>query len=91
MNTLQTFDAKECMEAEKRQAIASLIFLTDKRDVTIKERQCADGRKQQECRVKEEAASLTLTIEAIFITGIIGAKEDRQVALVTWGFFTCRQ
>ena len=54
----------------------------EKRDGMLKARQCADGRKQKESMVIEESASPTMTAEAIFITSIIDAKENRQVAVV---------
>ena len=78
MNSLQPLNAKKLTEEEKRKAIASLIFLNEKRGGTIKARQCIDGRKQQEYMMKEESASPT---EMIFITSIINAKENRQVAV----------
>ena len=44
-------------------------------------RQFADGRKQQEYMMKKESTSQTVTTEAIFITSIIDAKANRQVAV----------
>ena len=43
MNALKPIDASLLSEEEKKKAIVSLIFLTEKRDGTIKARQCADG------------------------------------------------
>ena len=54
----------------------------EKRDGTIKARQCTDGRKEQEHLAKEEATSPTVSTDAIFITSVIDAKDDRQVAVV---------
>ena len=62
--------------------IASLFFLTEKRDGTIKARQCADGWKQRNYMVKEEAALPMLSTEAIFTTSVIDAKEKQEVAIV---------
>ena len=53
-----------------------------KRDGTSKARQCADGKKQQEHMVEEEASSPMIISDTIFITSVINAKEDRQVAVV---------
>ena len=47
MNALQSLDAKKLTEEEKKYVIASLIFLTEKRDETIRTRPCTDARKQQ--------------------------------------------
>ncbi len=48
----------------------------------MKGRVCADGRKQQEDFKKEEVASPTVTNESVFLTGVIDAKENRDVATV---------
>ena len=56
--------------------------MTEKRDGTIKARPCADGSKQREYINKEDAASSTVTTEAIVLTCIIDAKEWREVAIV---------
>ena len=45
MNAPQPSDAIKCTKVEKKKAIASLIFLTENREGTIKARQFADGRK----------------------------------------------
>ena len=55
-------DANKLSEKEKKNAIASLIFLTEKRDGMIKARQCADGRKQQNVMVNEDSTSPTVTM-----------------------------
>jgi hypothetical protein len=39
---------------QKRKAIASLMFLTEKRNGDIKGRACADGRKQREDFSKQD-------------------------------------
>ena len=75
-------DANKLSEKEKKNAIASLIFLTEKRDGMIKARQCADGRKQQNFMVNEDSTSPTVTMESIFVPSMIGTKENREVALV---------
>ena len=69
-------------QEQKERAIASLIFLTEKRDGTIKARQCADGRKQRKYTDKSDSASPTVSNEAIFITCAIDAKEGRDVAII---------
>jgi hypothetical protein len=57
----------------------SLIFLTEKRDGTIKGRACANGSIQRNYIDKDDAASPTVGTEAILITGVIDAKEKRDV------------
>ena len=81
MDALLPLDANKLSKQEKKTAIASLIFLTEKNG-TIKARQCADGRKQRPFMLKEDSTSPTITTESIFITSVINAKENRDVAIV---------
>ena len=64
---------------QKRDAIASLMFLKEKRDGQIKGRGCADGRKQRDNINKEDATSPTASNEALFLTALIAAMEGRDV------------
>eukprot|EP00957_Ditylum_brightwellii_P059845 4543513-Ditylum_brightwellii.AAC.1 len=57
----------------------SLIFLTEKRDKTLKARSCANGSKQRSYIARDEAASPTAATEAILITGVIEAKQNRNI------------
>ena len=82
MDAFQPLNPMLLTKEEKEGAIASLIFLTEKRDGTIKARQCTDGRKQRNYMMKEESASPTVSTEAIFITSVIDAKENQEVAIV---------
>ena len=82
MNAFQQLDASKLMEEETKDAVASSIFLTEKRDGTLKARQCTGGRKQWERMPREESASLTMLTEGIFITSVIDAKESMKVAVV---------
>ena len=50
---------------DKDKAINNLIFLTEKRDGTIKARECANGRTQRMYNDKNKAASPTVTTEAL--------------------------
>ena len=47
---------------KKHLAIASLIFLADKQDGTIKARNCAGDRKQQSFTIKDETTPPTINI-----------------------------
>ena len=51
-------------------------------DETIKERECADGRKQREYITEEDAASSTFHLYLIFIMLTIDAHENHDVAIV---------
>jgi hypothetical protein len=52
-----------------------------KRDGRVKCRAVADGRKQRVIVPREEAASPTASLEAVLLTCIIDAKENREVAI----------
>ena len=57
-------------------ALPILLFLTMKRDnVTLKGRACADGRRQRLWMQKENAASPTVTVEALFFVFLAAARE----------------
>jgi hypothetical protein len=56
--------------------------LKEKRDRTVKTRACAEGRKQRETTAEDKAASPTVSIESVFMTCAIEAKEKRDVAVM---------
>ncbi len=57
----------------------SLMFLTEKRDNTIKARTCANGSTQHNYMEKEESTSPTAMTESILLTAVIEAQEGRDV------------
>jgi hypothetical protein len=65
-----------------RQVMESIMFLTEKRDGTIKARNVTDGRKQRTWMSKEEAASPTVMLESLLLTAVIDAKENPEVCVV---------
>ena len=70
---------EEMTTLEKKRAMESLIFLNEKRDETIKARMCANGSTQRAYISREEATSPTAASEAIITTGVIDAKQERDV------------
>ena len=58
------------------------MYLKEKSDGRIKGRGCADGRKQREYIRKEDEASPTVSTEAVFITSVFDALENRGTPLV---------
>jgi hypothetical protein len=70
---------KDMTVLEKKRAMESLIFLAEKRDQTIKARTCANGSSQRAYIAREEATSPTAATDAILITGVIDAKQKRDV------------
>ncbi len=67
---------------QRKKALESLIFLTEKRDARIKARACANGSKQRLWMSKEDASSPTVSQEAVMLTAAIEAHENREVAIV---------
>lgn len=58
-----------------------LMFLKRKCGGEIKGRGCADGQKQRAYTAKEDAASPTVAMEAVFLTSMIDAMENQEVAV----------
>jgi hypothetical protein len=57
----------------------AVMFLTEKRDGTIKGRLVYNGKPTREWINKDDSASPTVSLEGIMITAIIDAKEGRDV------------
>ena len=64
----------ELTQVERNKAMNSLIFLTEKRDGTIKARACANSSIQRAYIDKQDAISPTVTTEALMTTAVIDAK-----------------
>jgi hypothetical protein len=82
-HTLKCFAPKDpttLTRHDRRNALSSLMFLTEKRDGVVKARTCANGSTQRQHIAKEEATSPTVTTEAIFLQSTIFAHENRDVA-----------
>jgi hypothetical protein len=67
---------------ERREALAYLMFLKQKRNGTVKGRGCADGRRQRVYTSKEETSSPTVATESVFLSCVVDAKENRDVCTV---------
>ena len=64
---------------KKKKAQEALLFLSEKRDGTIKGRMVYNGKPTREWLSKEDSASPTVSLESLFLTSIIDAKEGRDV------------
>lgn len=71
--------AHELTPEQKREALNSLIFITEKRCGRIKSRACVDGSAQRANSEKGAAASPTVMNDSVFITSAIDAHEGRKV------------
>ena len=67
----------------------SVIFLTEKRDGTIKTRNCIDGSSMRVWMNKDHTASPTVGLNSLMITCVIDAKENRDVATVDKHIIGC--
>ena len=74
--------AGDLTRAQKRAALEYLMYLKQKRCGRIKGRGCADGSKQRLYKTKEETSSPTVSTEALFLTSLIDAEEERKVVTV---------
>ena len=65
---------------ERKKALESLIFLTEKHDRRIKGQTCANGSKQHNWMNKEDTGSPMAALKSVLITSVIDAKEACDVA-----------
>ena len=72
-------DISELTRAERRKAQLALGYLAQKNDGRIKGRTVYNGKPTREWLSKEDSASPTASLESIFITGVIDAKEERDI------------
>ena len=70
-------DVNSLTTEERKKAMESLMFLTEKRDGSIKGRTCANGSTQRSYISKDEASSPTAATESMLLTTAIEAKEER--------------
>ena len=67
---------------QKKEALDYFMFLKRKRCGKIKGRGCADGRKQRTYTTKADSSSPTVTTQAVFLTAVIDAMEERCIKVV---------
>ena len=69
---------------EKKNALESLLFITEKRNGDIKARKVADVSKKRtyDGYGKADGSSPTVTTESIFFTGVVDAREGRALAVL---------
>lgn len=82
MHLRDSFIPKKRNELTKKQwqsACEAVNLIKEKKSGEIKGRTCADRRVQRKYISKEESASPTAATESIFLTGVIEAKEERNI------------
>jgi hypothetical protein len=80
LDVLEPLDAFTLTDEQKAESLRALSVIKEKRDGTIKGRTCADGSTQQGKFSKTETGSPTLANDALFMTIMIDAYENRDVA-----------
>ena len=81
LHDLKVMEAKP-LTTQKCEALGYLMFLKRKCNGKIKARGCADGRPQRAYIPQEDARAPTVSTEAVFMTAVIDAMENRTVAVV---------
>ena len=79
---MQPVSQKDLSQEQKKEALGYLMFLKKKRCGTIKGRGCANGCKQRAYITKEQSTSPTISTEAVFLTAMDDAWENRKVAVL---------
>ena len=79
---MQPVCRKDLSPEQKKEALGYLMFLKKKQCGTIKGRGCADRRKQRAYITKKQLTSPTISTEAMFLTAVVDAWENRKVAVL---------
>jgi hypothetical protein len=69
----------EMSPIERRKAQQAIMFLTEKRDKSIKGRMVFNGKPTRELLSREDSASPTAALESIMLTAVIDSTERRDV------------
>ena len=72
-------DVSTMTDSERKKAVEALLFLCKKRDGKIRGRMVYNGKPTRKWLTREETASPTVALESTFLTGIIDAKEGRDI------------
>ena len=84
LETYEPIMASDLSWEEKKKALESLLFITEKRNGDIKARKVADGSKQRTYNAydKADGSSPTVTTEIIFLNGVVDAHKGQEVAVI---------
>jgi hypothetical protein len=70
---------KDMKTSEQKKAQQALMFLTEKRDKSVRGRMVYNGKPTREWLSREDAVSPTAALESIMITRVIESKEQRDI------------
>ena len=84
MNTYNPMDASKISYQYIKDDMASMLFITDKRNGDVKARKVEIGRKQRMYYRydKSNGSSPTVKTDSVFLTGVVDAHERRAVAVL---------
>ena len=84
MDTCELIYKADLTFEDRKKALASLMFITEKRNRDIKARKVADGSKQRtyDGYDRSDGSSPTVATDSIFTTGVIDARELRAIAIL---------
>jgi hypothetical protein len=82
MEVMSGCHVHELTREQKRRALRYLMFLKEKSCGRIKGGGCIDGRKQRLWKNKEDTTSPTVSIEALLLSCMIDAREERDGATI---------
>jgi Reverse transcriptase (RNA-dependent DNA polymerase) len=80
MDVFEPLDAFAMTEEQKSESLRALSVIKEKRCGKLKGRTVADGSAQREKYAKEDTGSPTVSSDALFLTILIDANENRDVA-----------
>ena len=78
-NFFTPISVKDMTSTERRKAMEALMFLTEKRDKSVKGRMVYNGKPTREWLTREDSASPTAALESIMLSAVIDAHEGRDV------------
>ena len=84
LSTYEPLASSELTSLERKDALESLIIITEKRNGDIKARKVADGSKQRTYTwyEKSDGSSPTVVTDSIFLMGVVDARERRAIAIL---------
>ena len=74
-NCFMPISVKDMTPTERRNAMGALMFLTEKRDKSVKGRMVYNGKPTREWLTREDSASPMAAPESIMVTAVIDAHE----------------
>ena len=76
---MKPIEVKKLTDKQRKEALAYIMFLKSKTCGQVKARGCLDGRIQWFKFAHHESTSSVVSTDAVFLTGLVDAKEKRVV------------